>query len=273
MLKLVERKSELAAVRSLMRRGGLLIVDGGAGLGKTTMVNAACAMARRERRLVLRARGSDLERPFAFGVVRQLFERACADAAEDMRTALFAGAAHAVRALLVPTVANDGGHGTLAVLHGLYWFTMNIAARQPILIVVDDAHWADDASLRWLAYLAPRLQGPRIAVIVALRPNEPQSQTREVAAMRAAALSTISLALLSERAVAKIAREILSADADDELCAAIHRATGGNPFYVFELLLALERSGDPPERQQSRGHWTAAASRASHCSSARACAL
>jgi predicted ATPase len=66
-----------------MRRGGLLIVDGGAGLGKTAMLSAACAIASRERRLVLRARGSDLERDFALGVVRQLFERHCANATED----------------------------------------------------------------------------------------------------------------------------------------------------------------------------------------------
>jgi len=242
-MKLLERKSELAVIRSLMRHGGLLIVEGGAGLGKTAMLDAACAIASRERRLILRARGSDLERDFAFGVVRQLFERHCANATEDKRTALFAGAAHAVRALLVPAVADDGDQDTFAVLHGLYWLTINIAASTPVLIAIDEAHWADDASFRWLAYLAPRLQGPEIAVVAALRPNEPQSQTREVAAVRAAAGSTIGLALLTEQAVAKIARETLSADADDDLCAAIHRATGGNPFYVLELLRALERSG------------------------------
>jgi len=87
------------------------------------------------------------------------------------------------------------------------------------------------------------LQGSEIAVVVALRPYEPQSQMREVAAVRAAAGSTISLALLTDQAVARIARETLSTDADDDMCAAIHRATGGNPFYVLELLRALERSG------------------------------
>ncbi len=209
-MTLLERKSELAAIRSLMRRGGLLIVEGGAGLGKTAMLNAACAMASRERRLVLRARGSDLERDFALGVVRQLFERYCANASEDKRAGLFAGAAHAVRALVVPIVADVGEQEAFAVLHGLYWFTMNIAACHPVLIAIDDVHWADDASLRWLAYLTPRLQGSEIAVVVALRPYEPQSQMREVAAVRAAAGSTISLALLTDQAVARIARETLS---------------------------------------------------------------
>src|SRR5271166_4826699 len=115
-MTLLERKSELAAIRSLMRRGGLLIVEGGAGLGKTAMLNAACAIASRERRLVLRARGSDLESDFAFGVVRQMFERYCANSVEDETTALFAGAAHPVRALLVPTVADVGEQDTFVVL-------------------------------------------------------------------------------------------------------------------------------------------------------------
>jgi len=242
---LLERKSELAAIRALMRRGGLVIVDAGAGLGKTAMLGAACAIASRERRLVLRARGSDLERDFALGVVRQLFERYCASTTEDERTTLFAGPARAVRALLLPTAASDntGQDTSFAVLHGLYWLTINIAAGRRILIAVDDAHWADDASLRWLAYLAPRLQEPEIALLLTLRPDEPRSRTRELAALRAAAGATMGLPLLSEQAVAAITRDTLTGNAEDALSAAIHRVTGGNPFYVLELLRALKRAG------------------------------
>src|SRR5262249_40906569 len=72
--KLLERESELAAVRSGVGRGRLLVVEGGVGLGKTAILDAASAAARRSGRLVLGARGSELERDFAFGVVRQLFE-------------------------------------------------------------------------------------------------------------------------------------------------------------------------------------------------------
>ena len=64
------------------------------------------------------------------------------------------------------------------MLHGLYWLTVNLADRRPLLIAVDDAHWADEPSLRWLAYLAPRLEGPAVALLVALRPAEPASAER-----------------------------------------------------------------------------------------------
>jgi len=83
MINLLERKSELTEIRALMRHGGVMVVEGKAGLGKTAMLDAACALAGRQRRLVFRARGSDLERDFPLGLVRQLFERYCADATED----------------------------------------------------------------------------------------------------------------------------------------------------------------------------------------------
>jgi DNA-binding CsgD family transcriptional regulator len=245
-IKLLERKSELAAIRAIVRRGGLMVVEGGSGLGKTALLDRACAAASRERRLVLQARGSDLERDFALGIVRQLFEKYCANATEDERTALFGGAARAVSALLLPEHSDRTEQDTsFAVLHGLYWLTVNLAARHPVLIAVDDAHWVDDASLRWLAYLAPRLQEPEIALIVTLRPDESRSQIRALLAVRAAASATVRLALLSQQGVMAIARRTLAKNAAVDICAAIHRATGGNPFYVLELLRALERADQP----------------------------
>jgi DNA-binding CsgD family transcriptional regulator len=113
------------------------------------------------------------------------------------------------------------------------------------LLAVDDAHWGDDASLRWLAYLVARLDGIDASLIVTLRPDEPRSQARALLAVRAAAGTTVRPALLSEQAVAAIARRTLGSRADGDLCASVHRATGGNPFYVLELLRALKRADHP----------------------------
>lgn len=96
MTDLVERESELAEIDVFVRRGGVMAIEAGAGVGKTSLLDAACALARREGRLVLRARGSDLERDFAFGIARQLFERRCADATADEQRALLAGPARPV---------------------------------------------------------------------------------------------------------------------------------------------------------------------------------
>jgi DNA-binding CsgD family transcriptional regulator len=249
LIKLLERRAEMAAIGAVLRSGGLVVVEGGAGIGKSALLEAAFAMAAQKRRLVLRARGTDLERDFAFGVVRQLFERYCSTASSYARAALFANSARAVRGLLLPGPPRhsegDSSSTTFAVLHGLYWLTINLASRRPLLIAVDDTHWADEASARWLAHLGPRLAGPSVALIVTLRPDEPRSQTQALLAVRAAATATIRPALLSERGVAALARRMVGNATSDEICAAIHNATGGNPFYVLELLRALKHSDQP----------------------------
>jgi len=156
-----EREGELAAVEVLLEhRGGVLLVEGRAGIGKTSLVEVACSRAGERGHEVTRARGSELESGFAFGVVRQLFERRLAGAGKGEREALLAGPAAAVRPLLSGEFAVEpAGDSWFAVLHGLYWLVVNLAASRPLLIAVDDAHWADEPSLRWLAYLAPRLEG------------------------------------------------------------------------------------------------------------------
>jgi hypothetical protein len=206
-IKLLEREAELAAVRVFARRGGILVVEGRAGVGKTSILEAACIVAKRDGRLVLRARGSDLESDFAFGIARQLVERHCTEATRNERAALFRGPASVARPLLMrndPSVANQDI--SFAVVHGLYWLMVNLAARRPILLAVDDAHWSDEASLRWVAYLAARLDGIAASLIVTLRPDEPRSQGRALLAVRAAANTTLRPALLSEQAVAACLR-------------------------------------------------------------------
>src|SRR5689334_7786904 len=139
---LVERTAELAQIESIVRRGGVLSIEAGAGVGKTSLIEAAATIASREHRVVLRARGSDLERDFSFGIVRQLFERHCAEACSEERQRVFAGPAASVR----PLFNGDSGNSTddnvgFAILHGLYWLTVHLADRAPLLLAVDDAHW------------------------------------------------------------------------------------------------------------------------------------
>jgi hypothetical protein len=94
--KLVERERELAAIDALLERGGgVLVVEGGVGVGKTSLVDAACRRAQDAGRDTLSARGSEFEADFAFGVVRQLFERRLASLDGEDLEALLAGPAAA----------------------------------------------------------------------------------------------------------------------------------------------------------------------------------
>jgi DNA-binding CsgD family transcriptional regulator len=125
-------------------------------------------------------------------------------------------------------------------LHGLFWLASNLAASQPVLLVVDDAHWADDASLRWLAYLAPRLEGLPISLLLTLRPGELASTSTSLVALRIEASAVVCPALLSENAVSEVVRATVGNSAGDEFCKAVWTASGGNPLYVTELLRAVE---------------------------------
>jgi DNA-binding CsgD family transcriptional regulator len=235
---LLERERELAAVEGLLEGGGgVLVVEGGAGIGKTSLLDAADRRATQLGYETLRACGSQLEAGFAYGVVRQLFERRLASAGAQERDALLAGPAAAVRPLLLGEVGDASAFDTsFAVLHGLYWLTVNLADRRPLLIAVDDAHWADAPSLRWLAHLAPRVEGVALALLVAQRAGT-------LAALPAP--DVVRPGLLSEDAVAALVRGALGAEADDELCAAAWSATGGNPLYLTELLRAVQGANRP----------------------------
>jgi hypothetical protein len=73
--KLLERKRELAAVDELLERGGVVLVEGRAGIGKTALLDVACRRAADVEREGLGARGSELKAGFAFGLVRRLSRR------------------------------------------------------------------------------------------------------------------------------------------------------------------------------------------------------
>ena len=243
---LSERERELAAVEVLLERRGVLVIEGRAGIGKTSLVEVACSQADGLGCEVVRARGSELEGGFAFGVVRQLFERRLAGAEPGEREALLAGPAAAVRPLLSGEVAAESARDcSFAVLHGLYWLVANLAASRPLLIAVDDAHWADEPSLRWLAYLAPRLEGLAAGLLVALRQGDPAAFEAPLLAVRAEASAVLRPALLSEKAVSALVRTAVGGVTSDELCAAVYAACGGNPLYLTELLRAAERDGRP----------------------------
>ena len=168
--QLLERSEELARIESALAearsgRGTFVVLEGPAGIGKTALLAAARTAAAEGGMRVLRSRGTELERDFAFGVVRQLFEPSLVEASEDERADLLHGAAGVAAGLLgLPGAPPADSSPSLrfdpsfAILHGLYWLCANLAAVQPLCLLVDDAHWADAASLRYLAFLLTRLE-------------------------------------------------------------------------------------------------------------------
>ncbi len=115
-------------------------------------------------------------------------------------------------------------------------------------MAVDDLHWCDDASLEFLLYLLHRLDELPLGLVLGRRANlgeGPSEIVDRIATHPSVALER--LAPLGLTAVAEVTRRELPGRGDEALVAACHRATGGNPFYLHELLLEL-RDGSGARR-------------------------
>jgi DNA-binding CsgD family transcriptional regulator len=265
---LCEREGELARVDALLAaaragRGGVLLITGPAGIGKTVLLGAARERAGQAGMRVLAGRGGELEGDFSFGVARQLFEPLLAAARPAERKALLAGAAR--RALIALEGFGDfrgfgdqAGAGApeaeseppFAVMHGLYWLAVNASGAGPVLVTVDDLHWADQASVRFLLYLADRLAGLPVALAFSWRAAEAGDGADRLARFeQIAAGSVVSLAPLSRSGVrALLTQEFGSAPAE-RFTAACHAVTGGNAFLLRELIEQLRADGIGEDEQ------------------------
>ncbi len=259
---LLERDAELAALEGLIgatQAGGhLLALEGPPGIGKTALIAEMKASGQAAGMQVFGARGSELEHTFSYGVVRQLFEPFLASVPAEERAELLGEAAGLAAPLFDPAelAASPAADSSLATLHGLYWLTANVAARGRLLLAIDDLHWCDLLSLRWLAYLLPRMEGLEAWVVVGLRPEEPGADPSLVGQLLSDPLATIvQPAPLSAEATARLLREALSPDAEDAFCAACHEETGGNPLLLRELVHAISAEDlAPTEANVSRLH-------------------
>ena len=250
-LQLLDRGAEIAAIAAAIESacsgsgsgsGSALLVEGVAGIGKTRLLTHACEQAAQAGMTVLAARAAEFEDGYAWGVVRQLFEAEIrADGGQRL-----ADDAVTLAALALTRDAPQGDEDSFAVLHGLYWLTADIAQQAPLLLAIDDLHWADQPSQRFVAHLAHRLEG--LAVLLVLTVREPRSgtaQQKSLIAGLAAEASVIALrpAALGAAACAELVRATLGADPSPAFQDACRELTGGNPLLLRGLLASLAAEG------------------------------
>ena len=239
---LLERESELARIEAVLDdvqqgSGRLLTIEGEAGAGKTALLDTTAQLAVDRGMRVLRARGGEFERDFPYGVMRQLFEPLLAD--EAARTELLSGSAGL--AAPVFALADSAQEGDpLAVQHGLYWLTADAAADVPTVLLVDDAQWADMASLHALAYGGRRYEGIPVLLAVGVRSGEPGGHEEPLNELRGEPIAeSIDPPPLSAAAATTLIAAEVGAQPSEKFAAACRNSTAGNPFLLAELLRSL----------------------------------
>lgn len=255
---LVERDLQLGALADALSEaragtGRIVLIEAPPGRGKSRLLHAAGDMARQAGMRVLGAYGSELEQAFAFGVTMQLFEPLWFSASEAERTALVQGQAQRACQLLTGSLPEPEGAAhqqTYSIIHGLFWLCCNLTALgaggpvpQPTAMLVDDATWADAASLRFLAYLAQRIESLPLAVVMTVRAGDRTADDGAMSAIRSADATVLMRPpALSSQGVAQIVHSRFP-DSDPAFCEASARVTGGNPFLVIELLEQVRSEG------------------------------
>jgi DNA-binding CsgD family transcriptional regulator len=245
----LERAAEIEQLSALLvaardGRGQVCVVEGPSGVGKSRLLDESASSAAALGMCTLRVWCSELTRDFQFGVARSMFGAESMRADAETRAMALRGPA----ALAEPLFGCGEATDEFAVIHGLYWLTLNLAEQRPIAIIVDDVPWADDLSLRFLAYLAERLEDAPVALVVAIRSGDTGADSPLIGYLwNAASSPPIRPRELSAAGVQELLAAALPGhDVADELVQTVMRDTGGNPLLVMAVADAV-RAGENPE--------------------------
>jgi DNA-binding CsgD family transcriptional regulator len=257
---LLEREAEIAALDQALAaavagQGSVVAIEGPPGIGKSRLVASAVELARARDMYTLSVRATELERSYPYGIVRQTADSVTLDKSDEERSALFTGAAKLALPILDPASAEEIDSPELMYqrLHGLYWVTANLAREQPLLITIDDAQWADEASMAAQRFLSLRIADLPMVLVLGVRTVE-VGQIAVPLAELLADPATVSIRpgpLSAEGAQARI--EALLGSSDPAFAAACHHATGGNPFLLEQLVSEVRAEGiEPTEASAER---------------------
>jgi DNA-binding CsgD family transcriptional regulator len=245
---LLERGAELAGIDGLLAaacdgRGAVVVIEGPPGIGKSALLRACAQRAASLGMEGLQARGDDVSMESSFAAIRELLA-SVADAGAFSGSAGLAAPVFTGEAEVTPEADR-----AIAVLHGLYWLIADRCDHGAVALLVDDAHWLDPASARFLLYLARRIESLAAVLVVAQRRGEVSGP---LTALSEQATLVLAPAPLSETGSGELVRRELGPRADADLCRSCHEATGGNPFYLRELVADLRSEGRRPTVQVAR---------------------
>ena len=255
---LLEREQPVAALDGVLAglragRERALLIEGPAGVGKTALLDEA--QRRAGGLTVLRASGGEFERDLALGVLRQLFEPVLWRATDSQRARWLRGPSEIAGRILAIEASEATVLGQspdwAAVRSGFFWLAVAVAEDSPLLLLIDDLHWVDRESLRWLLFTVRQLRGTGIAVIAATRSGGLGVEGSLLAALaRLGGVEVLRPLPLSGAGTGRFVRAWPGFEAAaPEFASACHELSGGNPFLLAELLGEAARVGVGPDSE------------------------
>ncbi|HZD02586.1 MAG TPA: AAA family ATPase [Actinomycetes bacterium] len=247
----------LQAYEAARSGGRLVVVEGEAGIGKTRLAEDFLAEARRRKSATIASRCYEEQRelayaPFIEGLRAALPRRGSGGWVAELRGHWLAEAARLLpdlaelRGDLSPAPSLDSPGAQSRFFEGMRQTLLAaLAGPGPGVLLLDDLHWADDASLDLLTYLVRRLRGQRLAIVATWRGEEvPRGHRLRrllAEAQRAGTSSSLLLRRLGEAEVAELVRAVAPSRAD--AAHDLHRETEGLPFFLVEYLAAMTGKG------------------------------
>ena len=240
---LVGRGAELAVAEAAVRRveagrASALVIEGEAGIGKTRLAQSIVDDARSHDLLVFSGHAHPFERTRPFGVVAAALD--LNRRSPDPRRA-------EVGALLAGQVAGPSALGASDVPYRVVEEVVDLVetacSRRPVLLVAEDVHWADSASLSVISSLVRRLPLAPLGVVVTTRPSGLSADVaRLLEDLQAEGARALHLASLAPGDVSVLARGVLGAPPGPALTEMLAKA-GGNPFWAVAMLRSLADEG------------------------------
>jgi DNA-binding CsgD family transcriptional regulator len=239
----VGRDAELASLRDFVASvsGGAVafVLEGEAGMGKTTLWRAAVEHADELGILVLQAQPVESETTLSFAGVGDLFEPVLGTALEPLPAVQRTALSHALALGDESSSAVEPRALRVALMNVL----RGLAEERPVLVAIDDSQWLDLASAAALAYGVRRFRAERIGLLLSRRSGLESVLLNELLRSPVRERFTrVDVGPLDVTSVGRAVHEQLGTALPRPLLAEVHQASGGNPFYALEIVRMLQRS-------------------------------